>query len=254
MVSGEKIMKNLKKFIYPITFLIFSFVFYILLTSLLVEIPFPYGERRADGWANIFGLLWNVFITQIFCIIYGKIITKEKRKYLYVIYNSIVLLPFWAILFEWHIWGFVMLIIWTTACTFCASGPLKKRKDDNTEENDSTNLISKKNIIIAISSLTVIIALIVSSVFVFRHYYSTHYPYDDSFIIGSTEEEIIEKYGEFDRQSGSYKPDTVYSKSYLIHEPSGDLIFGSDYYTWYEIDFVNGTAQNVDLCVVDKAA
>ena len=247
-------MKNLKKFIYPITFLIFSFAFYILLTSLLVEIPFPYGERRADGWAEIFGLLWNVFITPVFCIIYGKIISKEKRKYLYVIYNSIVLLPFWAILFEWHNGGFVLLIIWTTVCTFCASGPFKKRKEDNTEENDSTNLISKKSIVIAISSFIVIIALIVSSVFVFKHYYPTHYPYDDSFIIGSTEEEIIEKYGDFDRQSGPYIPDTNYYKSYLIHEASGDIIFGSDYNTFYRIHFKNGIAQSVDLRIEDKAA
>ena len=247
-------MKNLKKFTYPIAFSILSFVFYILLTSLLVEIPFPYGERRADGWAAIFGLLWNVFITPVFCIIYGKIISKEKRKYLYVIYNSIILLPFWSILFEWHIWGFVMLIIWTTACTFCASGPFKKRKDDNTEENDSTNLISKKSIVIAISSFTVIITLIVSSVFVFRHYYPTHYPYDDSFIIGSTEEEIIEKYGEFDRRSGPYKPDNNYYTSYLIHEASGDIIFGSDYNTYYRIRFRNGIAQSVDLRIEDKAA
>ena len=247
-------MKNLKKFTYPITFLIFSFVIYILLTSLLVEIPFPYGERRPDGWDEISGLLWNVFITQFFCIFYGKIISKEKRKYLYVIYNSIVLLPFGAILFEWHNGGFVLLIIWTTVCTFCASGPFKKSKDDNTEENDTTNLISKKKIIIVISSFIVIIALIVSSIFVFKHNYPTHYPYDDSFIIGSTEKEIIEKYGEFDRQSGPYKPDSVYSKYYLIHEPSGDVIFGSDYYTWYTIVFKNGIAQNVYLRIEDKAA
>jgi len=247
-------MKNFKKFTYPILFLILSFVFYILITSLLVGILCPYGKCRPDGWDAIVGLFWNVFITPIFCAIYGKIISKEKRKYLYLIYNSIVLLPLWAILFKWRIWGFVTLTVWTAFCTICASGPFKKTKDDNTEENDTTNLISKKKIIIVTSSFIVIIALIVSSVFVFKHYYPTHYPYDDSFIIGSTEKEIIEKYGEFDRQIGLKEPDSVYSKYYLIHEPSGDVIFGSDYYTWYKIVFKNGIAQNVYLRIEDKAA
>ena len=246
-------MKNLKKFTYPLAFSIFSFVFYVLLTSLLIEIPFPYGERRADGWDAFFGVLWYAFITPVFCAIYGRIVCREKYKYWYVIYNSVVLLPFLVLLFEWRILGCVTFIIWTTVWTICASGPFKKPQNDNTEDNESVTLISKKKIIIAISSFTVVIALIVSSVFVFRHYYPTHYPYDDGFIIGSTEEEIVEKYGEFDRQSGPYIPNTNYYKSYLIHEASGDIIFGSDYNTFYRIHFKNGIAQSVDLRIEDKA-
>lgn len=43
-------MKSIKKFTYPIVFSIFSFVFYVLITSLLIDIPFPYGERNMFAW------------------------------------------------------------------------------------------------------------------------------------------------------------------------------------------------------------
>lgn len=255
MTQRDDEMKKIKLFIYPFIFSVIFFIVYVTLTYIITSaFPFPYSSNCCPpgAWESLF----TAVVMPIFCLIYGIIISKDKFKYLFVIYNSVVLFVCHLLLLHHNVFSLTFLFIFILWTAFWTIIPCicKKSKDENKDENTCDNNANKKKYIIVLSSLIIVVALIVSSIFVFKHYYPTHYPYDDDFIIGRTEEQIIEKYGEFDRQSGLYKPDTVYLKSYLIHKASGDILFGSDYNTWYEISFKNGIAVSVRLRTVDKAA
>ncbi len=250
-------MKKFKIFIYPFIFSVIFFIVYVLLTYIITSsLTFPYSNHccAMGAWEP----LVTAVVMPIFCLVYGIIISKDKFKYLFVIYNSVVLSVCHLLLLHHNDFSltFLFLFIFILRTSFWTIIPCicKKSKDENKDENTCDNNTNKKKYIIVLSSLIIVVALIVSSIFVFKHYYPTHYPYDDDFIIGSTEEQIIEKYGEFDERGGSNKPNSVYSKSYLIHEASGDILFGSDYNTWYQISFKNGIAVSVSLRIVDKAA
>ena len=100
----------------------------------------------------------------------------------------------------------------------------------------------KKKVLI---SVTCVIALvgIIAFICIYRHYHSTHWRYNDSFIIGSTEEQIVEKYGEFDGQKGS----SGNVKSYVIRDNTQELIMSKDNSLWYDITFKDGVAVKVEL-------
>lgn len=100
----------------------------------------------------------------------------------------------------------------------------------------------KKKIIITASCFVVLVA-VVASICVFRHYHPTHWRYNDSFIIGSTEEQIVEKYGEFDGQKGS----SGNVKSYMIRDNIPELWLSIDDSLWYDITFRDGIAVKVEL-------
>ena len=53
---------------------------------------------------------------------------------------------------------------------------------------------------IFITSICVLVVLVVS-IGMFWYYHPTHYRYNDRFILGNTEENIVERYGDFSKKS-----------------------------------------------------
>lgn len=107
----------------------------------------------------------------------------------------------------------------------------------NTQGGDG---MKKKTIIILASCLLIVVA------FVFRYYHPTHFAYNDRFIIGNTEEKIVEKYGEF---SGIRRNNDgeIRCGIYKIRDNTPELIMSYDNSLWYEIYFEDGIAVEVKL-------
>lgn len=103
--------------------------------------------------------------------------------------------------------------------------------------------MKKKTHLLAI--LLSAVTLIAVSVCMYHHNHPTHYRFNDSFIIGSTLEDITEKYGDFDRRMGDVN-DERFSVYYMIHADTPELIFdGRDNSRWYGIHFEDGIAAKV---------
>lgn len=100
----------------------------------------------------------------------------------------------------------------------------------------------KKKVLIILSCLTVL-AGAVACVCIYRHNHPTHWRYNDNFIIGSTKEQIIKKYGEFDGEKGS----SGRVKSYMIRDNAPDFWMSIDDSLWYDITFEDGVAVKVEL-------
>lgn len=83
-------MKKFKKFIYPFIFSICFFVTYIIL-AIVLEIVLPSGDYAGLAYAFIALILWILVATPIFCFKYSKLIYEEKWKFLFIIYNSLVI-------------------------------------------------------------------------------------------------------------------------------------------------------------------
>lgn len=101
----------------------------------------------------------------------------------------------------------------------------------------------KKKILIILAS---VVLLIVVSLSVFAYYHPTHYAYNDRFIIGNTEEKIVERYGEFDRIRTNQEGE-ITCGIYMIRDNSPELVMGYDDSLWYEIYFEDGVAVKVKL-------
>ena len=85
------IVKKAKKYIYPF---IFSISFFALFVIVVIVINRFYGNKEGYGGlglALLFILLWILVATPIFCFKYSKHIYEEKRKFLFIIYNSLVI-------------------------------------------------------------------------------------------------------------------------------------------------------------------
>ena len=82
-------MKKAKKYIYPFVFSICFFVTYIIL-AIVLEIVLPSGDYAGLAYAFIVLLIWIFIVIPIFCFKYSKLIYKEKRKSLFILYNSLV--------------------------------------------------------------------------------------------------------------------------------------------------------------------
>jgi len=65
----------------------------------------------------------------------------------------------------------------------------------------------KKKIIFILASC---ILIVVAFICVFKYYHPTHFLYNDRFIIGNTQEKIIEKYGEFNGTRTNNNGETTY--------------------------------------------
>lgn len=100
----------------------------------------------------------------------------------------------------------------------------------------------KKKVLIIVTCV-IALAGVVTSICIYRHYHPTHWRYNDGFIIGSTEKQIVEKYGEFDGQKGS----SGNVKSYMIRDNTPELIMSKDDSLWYDITFKDGVAVKVEL-------
>lgn len=95
----------------------------------------------------------------------------------------------------------------------------------------------KKKILIGTAGLILIIVFCGG---MFWYYHPTHYQFNDRFIIGSTKQEIIEKYGE-PYSSGES------SMTYRIRDNTPEWVMSYDDSLWYEIYFHDGIAEYVKL-------
>ncbi|MBQ4132105.1 MAG: hypothetical protein IJD71_07175 [Clostridia bacterium] len=82
-------MKKAKKYVYPFVFSIGFYVFYIILGTIINTLDFEgYGGL---GLFMLIIILWILVATPIFCFKYSKLIYEEKWKFLFIIYNSLVI-------------------------------------------------------------------------------------------------------------------------------------------------------------------
>ena len=102
--------------------------------------------------------------------------------------------------------------------------------------------MKKKMILILLSVVLIVVAFIC----VFKYYHPTHFAYNDRFIIGNTQEKIIEKYGEF---YGAHKNSDgeITCGIYMIRDNRPEWIMSYDNSLWYEIYFEDGMAAKVNL-------
>ncbi len=106
----------------------------------------------------------------------------------------------------------------------------------------------KKNVLII--CVAVLLLIIIISLFLFKYYHPTHFNFNDRFIIGSTQEQIVEKYGEFTYETTyvSLSDNELITKGvYMIRDNTPELIMSYDNSLWYEIYFKNGIAFKVRL-------
>jgi len=101
----------------------------------------------------------------------------------------------------------------------------------------------KKKILI---SFICAVAGLVILIGIFWHYHPTHYKYNDRFILGNTEESIIEKYGDFSREFRN-KSGEITCGVYMIRDNTPELIMSYDDSLWYEVYFESGIAVEVRL-------
>ena len=101
----------------------------------------------------------------------------------------------------------------------------------------------KKKIIIILAS---IVLIVIASICIFKYYHPTHFAYNDRFIIGNTQEKIIEKYGEFNGTRTNNDGNISYGV-YMIRDNTPELIMSYDNSLWYEIYFEDGKAVRVNL-------
>lgn len=103
--------------------------------------------------------------------------------------------------------------------------------------------MNKKKLII---SLLCVLLVLTISVGVFCYFHPTHYQFNDRFVIGSTYEQIVEKYGEFSQTRQNSNGQITFG-SYMIHDDTPEMIMGYDNSLWYEITFQDGIATEVRL-------
>ncbi len=101
----------------------------------------------------------------------------------------------------------------------------------------------KKKIIIILASC---ILIVVAFICVFKYYHPTHFAYNDKFIIGNTQDNIVEKYGEF-YSTHKNNDGEITRGTYMIQDNTPELIMSYDDSLWYEIYFENGVAVVVKL-------
>lgn len=101
----------------------------------------------------------------------------------------------------------------------------------------------KKKIILAFACAVTILAI---SVGAYWYYHPTHFSYNDRFIIGSTSDDIIERYGEFSKEWLNDNGE-INRAAYLIRDNTSDVIMNDDGSLWYEINFEGGVAVEVRL-------
>ena len=139
-------VKKAKKYIYPIVFS----MFFVALYEMLVRSSYMFSGRVNNilsACAMLFLMAWIFVVLPFYCVKYSKIIIGEKLKFLFSIYNCIVLgaipiLPFSlqndgkvvVVFFIWvAIWTFVPLVIRLN---------FTKKHDDN-NSNETGDSVTK---------------------------------------------------------------------------------------------------------------
>ena len=101
----------------------------------------------------------------------------------------------------------------------------------------------KKKILLSVICTMILLVL---SIGIFHYYHPTHYKFNDCFIIGKTEEDIVERYGEFTK-SRRNESGEITCGTYMIRDNTPELIMSYDNSLWYEVYFENGIAVKVRL-------
>ena len=101
----------------------------------------------------------------------------------------------------------------------------------------------KKKILLSVICTMILLVL---SIGIFHYYHPTHYKFNDCFIIGKTEEDIVERYGEFTKSRRNESGEITYG-TYMIRDNTPELIMSYDNSLWYEVYFENGIAVKVRL-------
>ena len=83
-------MQKIKKFIYPLIFSA-SFILLYIILAIVLSVVLDNGSYAGAAFAVLFVAIWSFLIVPFYCIIYCKVIKEEKLKFLFAIYNSIVL-------------------------------------------------------------------------------------------------------------------------------------------------------------------
>ena len=97
---------------------------------------------------------------------------------------------------------------------------------------------------------SIFIFIIITSLIggIFWYYHPTHYKYNDRFIVGSSIDQIIAKYGDFDKVFyADSENKTVNSAGYLV-QPEKKGFLGTSWEKYYMIVFdATGKAINVSI-------
>lgn len=107
--------------------------------------------------------------------------------------------------------------------------------------------MKKKRWKVAVCISVCIFVAIALFIGIYHHYHPTHYLYNDSFIIGNTEENITERYGEFSKKWEDEQTKETTRAFYMIRNNTPELIMSYDNSLWYIIFFEDGVATKVDL-------
>ena len=101
----------------------------------------------------------------------------------------------------------------------------------------------KKKILLSVICTMILLVLLIG---IFNYYHPTHYKFNDCFIIGKTEEDIVERYGEFTKSRRNESGEITYG-TYMIRDNTPELIMSYDNSLWYEVYFENGIAKEIRL-------
>ena len=101
----------------------------------------------------------------------------------------------------------------------------------------------KKKMLVASLCAVVILAVAIG---IFWYYHPTHVNFNDRFILGNTEENIVERYGAF-ASIRRNEAGEITRGVYMIRDNTPEMIMGYDNSLWYEIYFKNGVAVSVRL-------
>ncbi len=139
-------MKKLKKYIYPFIFSVCFFLAYIIL-AIVLEIVLPSGDYAGLAYAFIALIIWGSIIIPIFCLKYCKLIREEKLKFLFAVYNPLVIafcysFPFlkgadsssFGSILKIAIFLFVWVAIWTFIPLLIHLDSTEKQDDNNSNE------------------------------------------------------------------------------------------------------------------------
>lgn len=88
--------------------------------------------------------------------------------------------------------------------------------------------------------------ILIFSIGIFWYYHPTHIQFNDRFILGNTEQNIVDKYGAFFSISRNASGE-ITRGVYQIRENTPELIMSYDNSLWYEIYFLDGIAVEVRL-------
>lgn len=90
------------------------------------------------------------------------------------------------------------------------------------------------------------LCVLVITVGIYWYYHPTHYKFNDRFIIGNTEENIVEKYGEFAYREHGENGVTLYGEYVASHYEHPTYVHGFSR-KWYVIEFENGIATKIEI-------